>query len=682
MAYEKQTWVDNQTPVDAEHLNHIEDGVAALSEEIEALKNNADQDTMDATKSGEIVSVTPVSGTSAKVVSKITGQEADWVDAAKIKMKHISGKNLLNIASILGGAGKTYEADGIRAVINANGTMRVSGTDTSTDAWNDVFSVALPEAERFVFPAGTYTGPSRMNFIAYKADGSWTIIGSKTGTFTISEPFWIARIAYSVMKGTVIDETIPLVLVSGSVIPSTGYTYVGVTYTAQFSSAVKTGSFDWQSGALKDANGNVVETVAVTDEFPVYNGANTFITSNGVTTVTYKVPDDGSGDSGSAIEFFDPEAWGMPVLYLEGDVTSMSRDVAVTLKYVYGTLEGTCTVKWQGSSSLAYNKKNYTIKFDNEFEAVEGWTAQKKYCFKANYIDHSHARNLVNAKLWGQIVKSRDTVPDVFANLVNAGAVDGFPCLIVLNGNFHGLYTFNIPKDGWMMGMGNGTNEAILCADKWVDATGFKAAAVCDESDFALEYVTDEGNAAWVATSVNRLINACIQSNGNDLDTTIAQYLDWQSAIDYYIFTVLIEGQDMTRKNYLLSTFDGIKWYFGAYDMDCTYGLHWNGGSWFPADTLPTFDSYAAEHRVMELIKLHKKDALKARYAELRETVLSESNIAAVFANFAGQIPSPVYMQDVKVWPMIPNTSVNNISQIRDYYRMRVAYADKWMEAL
>lgn len=34
MVYEKQTWVDNQTPVDAEHLNHIEDGVAALSEEM------------------------------------------------------------------------------------------------------------------------------------------------------------------------------------------------------------------------------------------------------------------------------------------------------------------------------------------------------------------------------------------------------------------------------------------------------------------------------------------------------------------------------------------------------------------------------------------------------------------------------------------------------------------------
>ena len=34
MAYEKQTWVDGVTPLDAEHLNHMEQGISQLSEEI------------------------------------------------------------------------------------------------------------------------------------------------------------------------------------------------------------------------------------------------------------------------------------------------------------------------------------------------------------------------------------------------------------------------------------------------------------------------------------------------------------------------------------------------------------------------------------------------------------------------------------------------------------------------
>lgn len=34
MAYKKQTWVDGVTPLDAEHLNHVEEGISQLSEPI------------------------------------------------------------------------------------------------------------------------------------------------------------------------------------------------------------------------------------------------------------------------------------------------------------------------------------------------------------------------------------------------------------------------------------------------------------------------------------------------------------------------------------------------------------------------------------------------------------------------------------------------------------------------
>lgn len=34
MAYVKQTWVDLETPLDAEHMNHIEEGVNQLSGKI------------------------------------------------------------------------------------------------------------------------------------------------------------------------------------------------------------------------------------------------------------------------------------------------------------------------------------------------------------------------------------------------------------------------------------------------------------------------------------------------------------------------------------------------------------------------------------------------------------------------------------------------------------------------
>lgn len=527
-------------------------------------------------------------------------------------------------------------------------------------------------------------------------------------------------------------------------------------------------------------------------------------------------PQGPKGDPGVATPFNYAD-YGLPVLNLYGDVNTMTKSNAVAVNYIFGEKSGTALVNWQGSSSLSAPKKNYTIEFDNAFEVVDGWGEQNKYCLKANFIDHSHARNLVSAKLWGQVAKSRrfdprylsayrgstmtttsDTysvengvvtasksaysvgamymedvwVPaggytltfdawfpedatdleistrfyrkdtnvegdflkanvskvgvwesivipntiwadgsatlisiqgntvdglkfknikltglygegeytfdfygiDSIKNLPNAGAVDGFPCIISLNDEFHGLYTFNIPKDGWMFGMNDSTaKQAILCADTQNDACGFKALATLN-NDFKLEYVSDENNSDWVLNSVNTLISAVMNSDGTDLDTTVAQYLDWNSAIDYMIFAVLLGGDDMYRKNYLLVTYDGMKWFFSAYDMDSTYGMHWDGKRFDSARVYPHINDY--NHRVMELICTYKKDELTARYSELRNSVMSEDNVAMAFENFSAAIPSPVLMEDVTKWTTIPSSNMSNVAQIRDWYSRRVKVID------
>lgn len=405
--------------------------------------------------------------------------------------------------------------------------------------------------------------------------------------------------------------------------------------------------------------------------------------------VQFVVPQGADGKDYS----FDPTVYGLPVLYLTGDISPIrvSKDNKVTVNYAYGDLSGSCTLKGQGATSYKTaqalgdkGKFNYTINFDQAFEAASGWGEQTKYCLKANFIDHSHSRNVVSAKLWGMIVKSRSTENTNLSGLVNGGAVDGFPIVIMLNDEFHGLYTFNIPKDGWMFGLVEDTakQQAIVCANDHETATQFKGLLAGDESDFELEFISDETNTAWVTSSLNTLIQSCIDSWGGDLDTTVSQYLDWASAIDYYIWTVVIKGTDMVDKNYLLTTFDGVKWCFTAYDMDSTYGLAWDGTALSRPVSNINFEECAATHRVYELIKRFKTNALKARYAELRKNVLSESRIMQMFENFAWAIPSPVLVEDVKRWPSVPGSSVNGIDQIGRWVHQRLDAADAWIEAL
>lgn len=385
-----------------------------------------------------------------------------------------------------------------------------------------------------------------------------------------------------------------------------------------------------------------------------------------------------------AAEKIDPTAYPIPVLYLTGNTAGMSKDNEVTLAYECedkdgNAMSGSCAVKWQGSSSIAYDKKNYTVKFDNAFEVVDGWSAQKKYCFKANYIDHSHARNVVSCKLWGQIVKSRDGVDSRLTALPNAGAVDGFPCVIMLNGEFHGLYTWNIPKDGWMYGMSDSTvQQAIVCADKYTDATDFEALAVLDGSDYKLEYcsTTDE---SWVKTSLNRMLQAVIDSNGSDIDTTLAKYIDIDSAIDYMIDTVLVEAADCIGKNTLLVTYDGVIWFFGAYDRDSTFGLHWHGKDFSGLASTPTFELWKS-NKLMNLLWTYKREAIRTRYAELRAGAMSEANVAKTLWNFCCLIPKVVLFEDVRKWPTIPSSSVNDAHQILHQYSLRCELADEWVK--
>lgn len=380
----------------------------------------------------------------------------------------------------------------------------------------------------------------------------------------------------------------------------------------------------------------------------------------------------------------DPTAYGLPILYLTGSTAGISKDKEVSLEYVYGERRGSCTLKWQGSSSLSYPKKNYTIKFDSPFEAAEGWGEEKKYCLKANFIDFSHARNIVSARLWGEVVKSRSdygSLPDLLKNSLNQGAVDGFPICLVLNDVYQGLYTWNIPKDSWMFGMGDGASECIMAANNHSAATRFETEAICDESDFEIEYVPDDNDTYWAVDSLNTFIRAVKASDGTNLDSVIANYADFNSAIDWYIFIALICGADNYSKNYLLSTYDGAKWFFTPYDMDGTWGLSPGGNIYYnPISVNPTIEKF--NHKLIKLLVSFKLDAVKARYEVLRETVLSEANVTAAFCEFFSGIPKGLYDEEVKLWPAIPGSSANHLSQILNNYRLRVIEMDKQMAAL
>lgn len=399
----------------------------------------------------------------------------------------------------------------------------------------------------------------------------------------------------------------------------------------------------------------------------------------------------------------------LPTLALEGDTSGMTKDDAVPLNHTMFGKTGACTCKWQGSSSVRYAKKNYTIKFETGFDGWAEWAKfvnaqrkangnlstiptesrwgeQKKFCTKANWIDASHARNLVNARLWGQIVQDRIAKGEITDNRTiapNYGAVDGFPIEITINGESIGLYTFNIPKEGWQFAMGDASTEYLIAGeDNGLAACRWKALAELNEEDFGLEYTADGVDVATVRTSLNTAIQAAIDA-GADWETTLAPYVDINSVFDYFIFTCCINNYDALSRNILYGTYDGVRWFMSAYDMDATHGFDPYGSRLYTAKTGRTeFAAAKAIHRLAYLMYTYSKSKLVARYKELRNGILSEENVWHEFSQFIVEISARNYDVDRNIWPAMPGTSLANIDQYMNYYRMHTRLLDKEIEAM
>ncbi|MDO4465447.1 MAG: CotH kinase family protein [Bacillota bacterium] len=349
------------------------------------------------------------------------------------------------------------------------------------------------------------------------------------------------------------------------------------------------------------------------------------------------------------------------------------------------------TLKVQGNSSTAYNKKNFTITFYSDKACTTkqkinfGWGAQSKYVMKANWIDITHSRNVVSAQLWGDVVKSRDDyeqLPELLRTSPNQGAIDGFPIKFYGDNVYWGRYSMNIPKDAWMTNMDKTNPEhLILCGENYNEAL-FRAPAVWDETDW-----TDELHSevpAELLARFNELVSFIMNSTDEEFKSNLSSYVDLQSVLDYYVFGLLICNLDGFGKNHIWLSYDGNKFIASAYDMDSTFGLYWDGSQMLPATYGRTSFEDMVNGRLGNLLYLRLVDMfaaeLSASYTRLVQGPMSFVNVLERFEKFIGIAPASLVAEDYAATTGngactgIPSVDTNNIQQIRQWYATRLSF--------
>lgn len=388
----------------------------------------------------------------------------------------------------------------------------------------------------------------------------------------------------------------------------------------------------------------------------------------------------------------------IPIIFFSGGFLPTTKDyVKLKMKYISKTLEFECfvNIKCQGTSSMAYPKKNFSIR-TYEDEALEnklklnfrGWGEQHKFVLKANYIDISHARNVVSAKLWGKCVASRsnfDELPQELKESPNLGAIDGFFVKVYHEGVYQGRYTFNIPKDPWMTNMDEDKEEhCLLCSEDYGSGC-FRAPAVIDETDW-----TDEIHDVVpqsILTRWNEIIDFVRFSSDEDFKNNLKDYFDVESLIDYYCFQYLICGLDSMGKNQVYITYDGVKWLATAYDMDSTWGSYWDGSREVNAAYRMQKDYESMiDGREGNLLFFRLEDIFKQeiydRYQVLRSGPMSLSSVMEEFDKFLSVCSQEMIDEDFDAYPGIPGRDFNNFRQIRKFAVERYNYTDDCIEEM
>lgn len=398
----------------------------------------------------------------------------------------------------------------------------------------------------------------------------------------------------------------------------------------------------------------------------------------------------------------EPEENDIPKVFIDGIIPTTKEDVNAQLTYISKTLtfHSYIGIKCQGTSSMKYPKKNFTIKlFEDEARRqkkkvkFKNWGEQNKFCLKANWIDISHARNIVSARLWGDVVKSRSNyseLPELLKTSPNQGAIDGFPIKVYANGAYQGRYTWNIPKDGWMTNMDDELNtHSMLCGENY-DSGCFRAAALIDQSDWSDELhgtCPDNIKIRW-----NEVVNFVMNSTDEEFRANLGNYFDIPSLLDYDLFGLAVCGSDSFGKNQIYMTYDGNKWIASMYDLDTTWGMYWNGETLVPADYARTkFEDYV-NGRLGNLLYYRLEQLfypeLQARWIELKTGPMSMINIINHFENFMQSMTSDLIKEDYAsttaggAYSGIPSVAKNNLPQIRNFALARQSWTDTYVAAL
>ncbi|MDR2801579.1 MAG: CotH kinase family protein, partial [Desulfovibrio sp.] len=301
----------------------------------------------------------------------------------------------------------------------------------------------------------------------------------------------------------------------------------------------------------------------------------------------------------------------------------------------------------------------------------------------APYNDPSKARNLLSTNLWWEMGAANNSFG------IKNGAQARF-IEVLLNGRYLGLYALTHQIDGRQLRLEN--NPDPLRAeylyrkngDKDAFSTDFRSARRNRAGEFELRFPKHPGTKFETWAPLASFLE--VLGGPEELfRNRIAEKMEMDNAVDYWLFVNIVSGRDNLRKNtnYVAKLKDEKHVIlFSPWDLDQTWGLNWTGVlPWLTAlNGSPEEPLYRegelALIRCLALDLPGVGEKVRARYAALRATLLSGQELDRLLSACEADVHgSGAAARNRERWPGA--AADTDPAALRKFVFARISHLDK-----
>ncbi|MFP2926537.1 CotH kinase family protein [Pyxidicoccus sp. 3LG] len=278
------------------------------------------------------------------------------------------------------------------------------------------------------------------------------------------------------------------------------------------------------------------------------------------------------------------EEYGLPVFHIQG-ASQLNPDAHVPITVTWRGHAHAAEGKLRGSSSLAFPKNSYTVKFTEEDPFNEpgfgGFTQRRSLVLINNFNDNSYLRARLGFELWGQLSPE-------------AIQVKTFSAVVFLDGAYHGLYTVADHVNKHLMAaQGLSRNGNLYKADtgaanfKLVDADGVPKRT--PHAGFEKQDGKPEAGEPGAFDDLDAVVTYVATASDEDFRTQGPQRIHLRDYEDWWAFVTLLVAIDSDIKNsYHYHDPQGGPWRYIPWDLDGSFGQTWKTQRLRPTAALDT----------------------------------------------------------------------------------------------